>query len=465
MARWQLALLAAAVLLCQAGFFYLQAWRCELQIQQKAGDADALTVLVVTDVHLLGRRRRSRVERLWVDWQVRASARAAVDVHKPEVALVLGDQFDEGSRWTPDAHWDEYADRFFCAFASFLPLKTLYLVGNHDTSFGREMRIEDLKRFEVTFGAANRIDEIGGHTFVSLNTMALDSDVASGAVKTEARSFLESVNFADLRGRTSGSVILLTHLPLFRVDDLQCGEERLRESGHVTYEHPGFKYEIHHHVLSRALSEELLGKVQPNLVLSGHTHAWCAYQHPDAAAMEYTIPAFSWGQRPDPSYAVLRLPRAGRAEMKRPPELTACHLPSEPLIFATYAATIGTVVLASVVQVVLARRAAPKAKVTAANGNCCCRLQLEATSIQLTKTQVKFGPSAKLDATEREEDGISYVYCAAARARNRDLAVCALAARLTSEDMLKTLRCACFCAHHDPTTTRLHRPNEIAVLL
>lgn len=128
MARWQLALVAAAVLLCQAGFFYLQAWRCELQVQRAADDADSLRVLVVTDVHLLGRRRRSGAERLWVDWQVRASARAAVDVHKPEVALVLGDQFDEGSRWTPDAHWDEYADRFFSAFASFLPLKTLYLV-------------------------------------------------------------------------------------------------------------------------------------------------------------------------------------------------------------------------------------------------------------------------------------------------------------------------------------------------
>ncbi|KAJ8524473.1 hypothetical protein ON010_g16645 [Phytophthora cinnamomi] len=51
------------------------------------------------------------------------------------------------------------------------------------------MRIEDLKRYEVTFGAANRIDEIEGHTFVSLNTMAMDSDVASQEVKTEARRY------------------------------------------------------------------------------------------------------------------------------------------------------------------------------------------------------------------------------------------------------------------------------------
>ncbi|KAG7389302.1 Metallophosphoesterase 1 [Phytophthora pseudosyringae] len=357
--RWELALVAAAVLLCQAGVFYLQAWRCQRQLPQSPAD-DALTVLVVTDVHLLGKRRRSFVERLWVDWQVRAAARAAVDVHAPEVALVLGDQFDEGGRWTPATDWDEYAGRFFRAFGSFLPLKTLYLVGNHDASFGRDLRLQDLQRFEVTFGKTNRIDEIGGHTFVSLNTMALDSDVASDEVKTEARSFLESVRFGDLRARTSGSVVLLSHLPLFRVDDLQCGEERLREAGHVTYEAPAFKYETHHHVLSRELTTELLDKVQPDLVLSGHTHAWCAYQHPNAAAKEFTIPAFSWGQRPDPSYALLRLPRTGHVDAGRP-QVTACHLPREPFIFATYAATAAVVLLAHVVR--LARRLrAPKAK-------------------------------------------------------------------------------------------------------
>lgn len=83
---------------------------------------------MVTDVHLLGKRRRSWLERLWVDWQVHIAARAAVDEHKPDVALVLGDQFDEGNRWTSDADYGEYAGRFFRVFSSFLPLKTLYLV-------------------------------------------------------------------------------------------------------------------------------------------------------------------------------------------------------------------------------------------------------------------------------------------------------------------------------------------------
>ncbi|CAH0479649.1 unnamed protein product [Peronospora belbahrii] len=358
--RWVL-LVATIVLLCQAGVFYLQAWRCQLQFQTNATNAeDMLTVLAVTDVHLLGKRRRSLIERLWVDLQVHASARAAVDVHNPDVALVLGDQLDESSRYTPKSDWDEYISRFIRAFSSCLPLRTLYLVGNHDTSFGRDMRMEDLKRYEVTFGAANRIDEIGGHTFVSLNTMALDSDVMSSDVRKEARSFLESINFVDLRARAAGHIILLTHLPLFRMNDLQCGEDRLRESGHVTYEHPGFEYDTHQHVLSRELSAELLGKVQPSVVLSGHTHAWCAYHHRGTTTMEYTIPAFSWGQRPDPSYALMRLPRASNVKADQL-EVTVCHLPQEPLIFAIYALTPATILLAHIYRLICALRP-PKVK-------------------------------------------------------------------------------------------------------
>ena len=182
--------------------------------------------------------------------------------------------------------------------------------------------------------------------------MALDTDVTSHAVTTDARTFFKQLNFDTLRARTRGSLILLTHVPLFRTDDQQCGPERQRETGHVTYEHPSFKYEIHHHVLSRELSTELLDTIQPNLVLSGHTHAWCAYHHVGTATMEYTTPAFSWGQRPDPSYTLIRLSRNGDDE----PQVMACHLPQETFIFATYAATAAIILLVLIVRLVRALR-------------------------------------------------------------------------------------------------------------
>lgn len=64
----------AAVALCQVGVFYLQTLRCERLdslsiVADDAATAD-LRVLVVSDVHLLGKRRRAWIERAWVDWQV-----------------------------------------------------------------------------------------------------------------------------------------------------------------------------------------------------------------------------------------------------------------------------------------------------------------------------------------------------------------------------------------------------------
>jgi hypothetical protein len=147
------------------------------------------------------------------------------------------------------------------------------------------------------------------------------------------------MDFERVRARATGQVVLLTHVPLFREDDMECGAERRREGGHVTYEHPSFRYAEHHHVLSRALSAELLAKIRPDLVLSGHTHAWCARRHAAANATEFTVPAFSWGQRPDPSYALVHLPATGE-----PASATRCALPYEPLVFATYA--LGLVLLA-----------------------------------------------------------------------------------------------------------------------
>lgn len=175
-------------------------------------------------------------------------------------------------------------------------------------------------------------------------------------------SFLESVDTVELRARTAnGSVVLLTHLPLHRVDDMRCGDARTRERGHVTYEHPSFAYETHHHVLSPALSRRLLATFEPAVVLSGHTHAWCAYADHANGAREFTVPAFSWGQRPDPSYALLGLrsrnqamavamadqqPTLSPSPLLSEAAVVQCAVPDERSVFALYA-------LAAVVGVLL----------------------------------------------------------------------------------------------------------------
>lgn len=244
------------------------------------------------------------------------------------------------------------------------------------------MQMSEIKRYEHAFGPSNYIEYLGGHAFVVVNTMALDSDVVDEDVKAQATeyvqivlfgsrqrmttltsdsvyatklaSFLNSVDTNALRARTAnGSVVLLTHLPLYRTDDMLCGAARAREEGHVTYEHPSFTYAPHHHVLSPQLSDALLVKFDPHVVLSGHTHAWCetSKRHWNGAK-EFTIPAFSWGQRPDPSYALLGLrrqePRRQRVDHSNPAvegarlevaTVVPCSVPSEHSIFALYIVT------------------------------------------------------------------------------------------------------------------------------
>lgn len=179
-------------------------------------------------------------------------------------------------------------------------------------------------------------------------------------------SFLASIDTEQLRARTAnGSVVLLTHLPLHRPDDMLCGDERVRESGHVTYEHPSFRYEVHHHVLSQSLSALLLSTFAPDVVLSGHTHAWCEYNGHASGAREFTIPALSWGQRPDPSYALLGL-RSRRSDeqlagaqvevissssgsgnkSRSGAHVARCSVPNEHGVFAMYIVTIAVLVLA-----------------------------------------------------------------------------------------------------------------------
>ncbi|GLD97573.1 hypothetical protein PINS_up006263 [Pythium insidiosum] len=183
----------------------------------------------------------------------------------------------------------------------------------------------------MAFGPSNRMLVVKKHRFIQLNTMALDSDVTLPDVRAESDSFLSSAVDGRALGTAqdnSGVTVLMTHLPLFRSDDTSCGS--LREPwGHVTYEHPSYRYASHVDVLSKELSERLLTTLKPSVVLSGHTHAWCNFTH-SAGTQEYTIPAFTWGQRPDPSYGVLDL-EGGDA-----PTMTLCRLPFEPHVFALY---------------------------------------------------------------------------------------------------------------------------------
>lgn len=92
------------------------------------------------------------------------------------------------------------------------------------------------------------------------------------------------------------SPIILQHYPMYRESDESCAEhdslkmEKFRE----TWE-----------VLSQE-STDLIGELlEPRLAFSGHSHDYCLLKN-RLKIDEYTIPSFSWRNRNNPAFALVR---------------------------------------------------------------------------------------------------------------------------------------------------------------
>ena len=126
-------------------------------------------------------------------------------------------------------------------------------VGNHDAGSSRSMSAKLVRRFEVLFGKTNTVLRHGGVEFVVVNGIGLDANPRNPSMlKSRTRSFL-----ASLPPKSSPRILLL-HVPLFRENDLDCGVERARESGHVTYLSPEEKLKPFEDVLTEESSNLIL---------------------------------------------------------------------------------------------------------------------------------------------------------------------------------------------------------------
>jgi hypothetical protein len=294
------------------------------------------------------------------------------------------------------------------------------LPGNHDLGFGAGVQIVVRDRFESRFGSGNRIDVLGNHTFISLDTPSLsahnqfmsdglESDSshfqkfkhiwkpsmdfinnirlpASKAVQealskyypservgtvwshevTEAthakkRPPFEELAAAALAPKPKLPVILLSHVPLYRNPDTDCGP--LREKGNALKVQFGYQYQ---NVLTQTLSRDIIGKVLSAgdivAIFSGDDHDYCDVSHryniaaihsPNpmetmktrlAQIREITVTSFSWamGVR-KPGFVLLSLwnPVDAQGETVGIPLPTVqshlCLLPDQLSIFIDYA--------------------------------------------------------------------------------------------------------------------------------
>ncbi|KAJ5818842.1 hypothetical protein N7474_004433 [Penicillium riverlandense] len=286
----------------------------------------------------------------------------------PDSVLFLGDLFDGGREWATatssspeerykgikDSFWKKEYGRFRKIFTDQLdkgaspPLDgrgrrmMASLPGNHDLGFGTGIQEPVRTRFETYFGESNRVDVIGNHTFVSVDTVSLSAmdqpDPKTGGSGTiegdpaemhrpiwkDADEFLdqaashkakaETRELRMLNGQDEGfrfdhrvvdakepsiretpqvagiglPTILLTHVPLYRRPATPCGPLRERypqSSPSLEEDEPnalkiqgGYQYQ---NVLTSTISNELVSKAGPNIVqvYSGDDHDYCEISH------------------------------------------------------------------------------------------------------------------------------------------------------------------------------------------
>jgi hypothetical protein len=431
--------------------FMLAASSCRWP-EPPGGRREAVRVLLVSDVHVLGRRRRSWMDIFWTDWQLLKSFRAAIDWAQPDVALVLGDLMDEGKGAIYTPEYDAYSRRFLRIFGArhrsssgtdgsgtdagdaVLP-RTRYLPGNHDVDLGPLMTRAHLSEYRRMLGPENTAFTVRNVSFLALNAAALVDGVAPDLAADTERFMaahyaqplpppqqLQQIKLADsgIVHRTQRPILLL-HIPLFRRDDRACGLERSLERGHVTYEPPEAPLAqascnagravpplrqfslacanptlprlrcVHAlplsppwrptnqpqnlDVLPAVRSRQLLERLQPRAVFSGHTHSMCRYLHRSSdgnrVTPEFTVPTFSWRMRPDPYYALATIPILSSSEdaaatitgADAEPDsailLSLCPLPNEHVALALYVLSVALLALATCLT---ALRKAPRAR-------------------------------------------------------------------------------------------------------
>lgn len=231
------------------------------------------------------------------------------------------------------------------------------LPGNHDLGFGAQVQVSVRDRFSAFFGDVNRVDVVGNHTIVSVDSVSLSADTSEwknqhdlqpiygpvneflDGVKTLKRKAVEEElrHYYDLQGglryphhveelerskptwgnspeaeKADGPdfpTILLTHVPLYRAPGTPCGPQREHwppakppkgQKEPVFPDHRnalsvvgGYQYQ---NVLNEDDSVKLVKKVgNIKHVFSGDDHDYCEVVHSDAKenVREITVKSMS----------------------------------------------------------------------------------------------------------------------------------------------------------------------------
>src|SRR5277367_3086877 len=326
---------------------------------------------------------------LHTDLYLRRSMRQIRRYLDPDTIFFLGDLFDGGREWgtsqtsSPEDRFKKYGEDFWmkeyerfgnlffsggedASAASTSEPRGRKIIaslpGNHDLGFATGVQLSVKDRFDAYFGPLNRVDVVGNHTFVTLDTVSLSAmdqvDPLTGSsgsgdgtapstpnsqiwksasdflsefrftkerlIRHELRSlagapeqayhmgalsgFLPNVSSlqngilsvprrSDIFPHATGSMfptVLLTHVPLYRPSDTDCGPNR--ERGRAIAVAAGYQYQ---NVLQPLISKDIitkLGAEDITQIYSGDDHDYCEIEHSEFTGRirEITVKSMSW---------------------------------------------------------------------------------------------------------------------------------------------------------------------------
>ncbi|XP_045448455.1 metallophosphoesterase 1 [Melitaea cinxia] len=324
---------------CEYIIYYVVILQCYWPtIETSHGSNEILQAFILSDTHLLGPYRGHWLDKWRREWQMHRAFQTIISLHKPDVVFILGDLFDEGE-WTDNKQFKEYVSRFHRLFSVPNSIKMFVVVGNHDIGFHNRIRRGFAERFSKLLKAPSiQHLVLKNNHFVLINSMALEGDSCN--LCTEARRQIENVSEKLFRCAHNpvhcvddnstfnySQPILMQHFPLYRVSDAICTDP---DAPPLPEKNKLFRLKID--ALSKEATNYLVRKIKPRAVFGGHTHHGClvehSYKEPDAKFLEYSVPSFSWRNRPNPKYMLATIAPDVYAVQK-------CGLPRESTIALT----------------------------------------------------------------------------------------------------------------------------------
>lgn len=251
-------------------------------------EGDSTNILLVADPQLIdGHTYPGRpgpllaLSQHTVDVYIRQNYRAMVRSLRPDYIFFLGDYLDNG-RLLLNEYYEQEFQRFEYIFAhKSYPRGDRWITsvpGNHDVGFGDGVKLQH--RFEQHFGKPNHVRVIAGVEFVFLDTLLYSSS------KPELRG--SAASFVDGLPPKTMPRVLLSHVPLYR-DTLKHACGPLRENPRFLLL-TGYQYQL---AIAPHLLEELLTKIEPDLIFSGDDHDYCDVTHDIGSVREVTVKSIS----------------------------------------------------------------------------------------------------------------------------------------------------------------------------